>query len=139
MSSVSDKGVDSEREVGSVTRTQAEKFAYEYGSKGRVAFVSELPCAVCGAGPCHNHHCRADGMSRKGPSTSVVPLCGKCHNRIHTIGSLSMLQQMDGCLRLPMSPSPSMSHQGRMQYDSFDELAAGVEKLWKIYNAGLED
>ena len=79
-------------------------------------------------------------MSRKGPSTAIVPLCGRCHTRIHTIGSLSMLQQMDGCLRLPMStPSDYLGEQGRMQYDSFDDLAAGVEKLWKINNEGLED
>lgn len=123
-----------------VARTKAEKFAYEYGSKPRVAFISELPCAVCGAGPCHNHHCRTDGMSRKGPSTAIVPLCGRCHTRIHTIGSLSMLQQMDGSLRLPMSPpSDYLGERGRMQYDSFDGLAAGVEKLWQLYNGGLED
>jgi hypothetical protein len=122
-----------------VTRTKPEKFAYEYGSKARVAFVSELPCAVCGAGPCHNHHCRTDGMSRKGPKTAIVPLCGVCHTRIHNIGSLSMLQQMDGHLRLPMSPWSCSDEQGRMQYDSFDDLAAGVEKLWQIYNKGLED
>ena len=51
-----------------------------------------------------------------------------------------MLQQMDGCLRLPMStPSDYLGEQGRMQYDSFDDLAAAVEKLWKIHNGGLED
>jgi hypothetical protein len=29
--------------------------------------------------------------------------------------------------------------QGRMQYDSFDELAAGVEKLWQSYENGLSE
>ena len=125
---------------GRVERSKAEKFAYEYGSKARVAFVSGLPCGVCGAGPCHNHHCRTDGMSRKGPSSSVVPLCGKCHTRIHSIGALSILQQMDGFLRLPMISAASyIGKQGRMQYDSFDELAAGVEKLWQSYENGLSE
>ena len=111
---------------GRVERSKAEKFAYEYGSKARVAFVSGLPCGVCGAGPCHNHHCRTDGMSRKGPKTAI--------------GALSMLQQMDGHLRLPMFPAAfHIGKQGRMQYDSFDELAAGVEKLWQSHENGLSE
>ena len=119
-------------------RSDAEKFAYEYGSRGRKSFVKKLPCAVCGAGPCHNHHCRTDGMSRKGPSTAVVPLCGECHARVHNIGALSMLQQMDGCLRLPISPMASWSGgQGRQQCDTWDDLAAGVEKLWRSHLDGL--
>lgn len=79
-------------------------------------------------------------MSRKGPKTAIVPLCGKCHTRIHSIGALSMLQQMDGHLRLPMFPAAfHIGKQGRMQYDSFDELAAGVEKLWQSYENGLSE
>jgi len=114
-------------------RSRSEKFAYEYGSKARVAFVAGLPCAVCGANPCHNHHVRADGMGRKGPRTAIVPLCGSCHNRIHSIGKLSVIQQMDRPLRLPIPDGL----RGYQQCETWDDLAAAVEALWLTQDGGL--
>jgi len=69
-----------------------EKFAREYGSEARREFVSRLPCCICGEGPSENHHTHNGGKGRKGPYTSIVPLCGSCHRRYHTIGKLSLLQ-----------------------------------------------
>lgn len=70
-------------------RRQSE-FARCYGSRARVAFVKGLPCLVCAvihpafvlsAGPSDNAHTENGGKGRKGPFTSIVPLCRNHHRR----------------------------------------------------------
>ena len=63
-----------------------EKFEREYHSDTRRRWVAELPCLVCSMTPCENAHTRNDGMGRKGPYTTIVPLCGAHHRESHAIG-----------------------------------------------------
>jgi hypothetical protein len=104
-----------------------EKFRREFHSESRRDFVAALPCCACGvrAGERDNHHVRTDGTSRRGPYTAIVPLCRECHRRYHDIGSLSMLQKVT--LRLPHG----LRHV-RDYFDSWDECAAAVERLWLL-------
>jgi hypothetical protein len=75
-------------------KRRASEFARCYGSKERVAFVKSLPCivrrslsfAVCD-GEIHNHHTKNDGIGRKGPASSIVPLCSRHHELLHEGGS----------------------------------------------------
>lgn len=64
-------------------------FARAYHSKERVAFVKSLGCVYCTAispffgiataGTSHNAHTEGGGMGRKGPYTSIIPLCASHH------------------------------------------------------------
>ena len=45
-----------------------------------------LTSAMCGAGPCQNHHIVTGGAGRKADARFIVPLCQACHLRIHRIG-----------------------------------------------------
>lgn len=64
-----------------------------YGSKTRVKFVAQLPCAACGGGPCENAHTESGGAGRKADYTKIIPLCGGlhgCHAKQHRSGWLSI-------------------------------------------------
>lgn len=72
-----------------VKRQQSE-FARTVHSRARQRFVSGLNCVVntCMDGPCHGHHIENGGMGRKGPYTSIVPLCPAHHRFLHQHGPL---------------------------------------------------
>jgi hypothetical protein len=70
-----------------------EKFAREYHSDDRRRWVAELPCLVCSMTPCENAHTRNDGMGRKGPYITIVPLCACHHRESHAIGVKSFEQK----------------------------------------------
>ena len=58
-------------------KRKAREFARAYGSTARVEFVKALPCANCGiVGYSQNAHTENGGAGRKGPYTSIIPLCG---------------------------------------------------------------
>jgi hypothetical protein len=71
-------------------RRRDEAWVKAFGSPERVKFVAALPCLVCGVLPSENHHVRSRGAG--GSYHDVVPLCRRCHDRFHTIGSLALLQ-----------------------------------------------
>lgn len=60
---------------------KAQRFREAYHSKRRVEFVKRLPCIVCKISlydeghPCVNAHTGAHPLGKKGPYTSIVPLC----------------------------------------------------------------
>lgn len=115
--------------------TKAEKFAREFHSEERVAFVNGLPCCACGRKPTRrhpsdNHHVWTDGTGRRGPYTAIVPLCRSCHRRYHQIGKLSMLQGV----RLQLRVGPTQGPRGRTHYfDQWEEVAAFVEEQWQAH------
>jgi hypothetical protein len=65
---------------------RAEKFEREYGSEERVEWISLHGCLACAKAPCENHHTANGGKGRKGPYTSIVPLClvhhAECHHGV---------------------------------------------------------
>lgn len=49
-----------------------------------LAWVRELPCALCGAPPPSDpHHAGPRGMGQKTDDYRVLPLCRACHRRLH--------------------------------------------------------
>ena len=60
-----------------LTRTPRD-FERIYGPPGRVTFVRDLGCVICGA-PAENAHTRTGGTSRKGDYTTIIPLCFEHH------------------------------------------------------------
>lgn len=62
------------------------EFQRVYGSKRRVAYIKELPCVVCGNGPCENAHIKSGGVGRKAEYTDIIPLCTTCHRTQHQHG-----------------------------------------------------
>jgi hypothetical protein len=56
----------------------AGEFKRTYHSRARQKFVNLMPCAACGVwGHSQNAHVLGvDGAGRKGPYTSIAPLCG---------------------------------------------------------------
>jgi len=49
-----------------------------------LAFVRQLPCCVCGSPePNDPHHWGPRGMGSKTDDFRTVPLCRRCHDRIH--------------------------------------------------------
>jgi hypothetical protein len=120
------------RRIKPKRRTASEardKFRREFHSEARRDFVAALPCCACGSrkGERDNHHVRTDGTSRRGPYTAIVPMCRKCHRRYHDAGKLSMLQRVT--LRLP---GGSGLRHTKDYFDSWDDCAAGVERLWLL-------
>ncbi len=105
----------------------AKDFAREYGSRARVKFVSRLPCAACDyAGPIRrdNAHTKTGGTSRKGPYTSIIPLCVagtpmNCHGRQHGVNG--------GWLKIGMTA------------ESRARAAANTEAAWLEHRAGTDD
>lgn len=91
------------------------RFARQFGSKARVLFVKSLPCAACGVvGYSENAHLLGnDGMSRRGPYTSIGPLCGP-HYGMSQIGIEVML---NGC------------------HASFDETRMRFNQLYPQFDA----
>ena len=69
-------------------KRQASEFARCFHSRDRVRFVKSLPCLYCSSlspfiasvtGPSDNAHTVKEGMGRRGPYTSIVPLCRNHH------------------------------------------------------------
>lgn len=89
------------------------RFVAAYHSPERVAFVQALPCRNCAETPSDNAHTENGGMGLKGPYTSIVPLCGRCHRQLHTMGreSFEAMTELD------------LSHE-----------AALTEKWWQTHN-----
>ena len=55
-------------------------------------YVRQLPCCVCGmTGGVDPHHLRSfafgRGMGMKSDDKWTVPLCRKCHNDVHMVGT----------------------------------------------------
>lgn len=77
-------------------RRRRSEFARCYGSRARVRFVAQLPCAACGyAGAVarDNAHTVNDGAGRKGPASTIIALCSGpngCHRRQHQSGWLAI-------------------------------------------------
>jgi hypothetical protein len=73
-----------------------------YGSKARVRFVAQLPCAACGYNgeyPRQNAHKSNAGMSRKGDFDTILPLCGPCHSKQHGAGWLAIGMTSESAIR----------------------------------------
>ena len=54
--------------------------------KAHMERVAELPCVVCSQSPVQVHHCRDHAVSGAGKKASdwfTLPLCSKCHARLH--------------------------------------------------------
>ena len=66
---------------------KAEKFAREFGSKERVAWIAAHGCVGCGRTPCENHHTRNGGQGRRADACWIVPLCTACHWWVHNRGA----------------------------------------------------
>lgn len=47
-------------------------------------FVRTFNCCICGSGEVVAHHVEHAGLGLKGSDFSCIPLCGQCHNKIHT-------------------------------------------------------
>ncbi len=100
-------------------KRKASEFARCYGSKDRVEFVRSLRCIVCAVfgGPwvySDNAHTENGGAGRKGPFTSIIPLCRRHHQGYDQhVYPLSV-----GALR-----------------DSLNVVAGEVEKEWQAYRA----
>lgn len=62
------------------------KFAHEYGSAKRVAWIAWTPCLGCGTVPCENAHTANGGTGKKGHHSTIVPLCTPCHGATHQHG-----------------------------------------------------
>ncbi len=60
-----------------------EKFEREYHSTERREWISLHGCLACGRAPCENHHTANGGKSRKGPYSTIVPLCLEHHDECH--------------------------------------------------------
>lgn len=77
-------------------RRKRSEFARCYGSRARVRFVAQLPCAACGyagAIPRDNAHTENDGAGRKGDAATIIALCSGpngCHRRQHQSGWLAI-------------------------------------------------
>jgi hypothetical protein len=59
------------------------KFAREYGSADRVEWIRWHGCLACARVPSENAHTANDGTGRKGPASSIVPLCTQHHLESH--------------------------------------------------------
>lgn len=68
-------------------------FARAYNSPAFVRWISRLPCYACnyaGPSPRQAAHSVTGGMGRKADACTVLPLCGVCHSRQHTLGLLAI-------------------------------------------------
>jgi hypothetical protein len=101
---------------------KAEKFAREYGSKDRVAWVKSKPCLVSGQAPSENAHTRNGGMGRKGPPESIVPLAPAYHRELHRIGIRSF----------------EAKYANRLCFCSLARWAEIVEQAWQYHRAQAE-
>lgn len=123
-------------------REREAEFRRVYHSKRRVAWVGTLPCCACGKQPSgrwpsENHHTWAEGTSRKGPYTAIVPLCRPCHRRYHKVGKLSMLQatvREHGGLWVGYTVNTSAGQYWR-DFSQWEDAAAYVQALWLQHTA----
>lgn len=74
-------------------KRRKKNWSRAHHSVERVLFVKSLPCVYAEdsercAGEIHNHHTRNDGKSRKGPYTSIVPLCTLHHVKLHAAAGM---------------------------------------------------
>lgn len=116
-------------------------FARQYGSKERVAFVKSLPCAACGViGFSENAHLLGnDGAGRKGPYTSIGPLCGRI--RTYAIGNPTVQRhwayiELRGCHQLYDEHRDVFT----LFYPTFnaERVATDTEAAWVRFQAGRE-
>lgn len=73
-------------------REKAEENSYEH-----LAFLRQLPCALCCASPNESvidpHHLRGGewayvrGAGQRGPDSATIPLCRECHDDIERLSS----------------------------------------------------
>lgn len=56
--------------------------AVQFGAQAQLC--RELPCLICGRGPCDPHHVRSRGAG--GRDEHTVPLCEEHHHEFHDIG-----------------------------------------------------
>ena len=51
-----------------------------------LAYIRGKPCVFCSSLETEPHHVRlgTGGMGLKGNDTRTIPVCRRCHNRIHT-------------------------------------------------------
>lgn len=76
-------------------KRRLDEWQRTYHSKARVEFVAALPCVVAGVcsnpethvGPSDNAHIVGGGMGRKADYDTIIPLCRKCHQYLHTSGA----------------------------------------------------
>lgn len=78
------------REVARDARRQSREIVLErparMESPAYLAYIREMECLACGApAPCHAHHLSRGGTGTKGPDVFTVPLCGRCHRRLHDV------------------------------------------------------
>jgi len=70
----------------------------KYGSKERVEFVTELPCATCDRKPDEvknqNSHISSGGTGFKSGYLNIIPQCFTCHNEMGN-GILTFLRAKD--------------------------------------------
>lgn len=53
------------------------------GDSGRLAWVRQQPCVVCGQVPSEAHHRTGGGMALKNPDSETFPLCTRHHREFH--------------------------------------------------------
>lgn len=50
-----------------------------------LSYIRTMPCVLCGTPHnIHAHHTETGGTGIKGSDMSAVPLCGRCHDEVHT-------------------------------------------------------
>lgn len=86
--------------VNPVNRERRKKnFARAYNSPAFVRWISRLPCYACnyaGPSPRQAAHSVTGGMGRKADACTILPLCGVCHARQHTLGWLAIGMTLEG-------------------------------------------
>ncbi len=120
-----------------MSETKAEKkrakFAREYGSKERVEFIGGQFCVGCGyigVTPQDNHHTSGDGTARKGPHTSIVPLCRKHWDWLDN-------RFVPGCHTLVHNEGQQTFRERRNITQTWAELAEETEAKWLEHLEGI--
>lgn len=66
-----------------------------------LAFVRKQFCCICGDDRnIHAHHTESGGVGLKGSDYSAVPLCPKCHVKIHNSGRKDSIPCLDKILSI---------------------------------------
>jgi len=77
-------------EIMLVKPTRREDAAY-------LAYIRSMNCLVCRAsGPSTPHHLDRGGVGTKGPDVFTVPVCGRCHGRLHDIPEWEFWDEVAG-------------------------------------------
>lgn len=97
--------------MGADTEGQEASETVMYRSPAYLAYIRSKPCVVCGNPETIAHHepMKQGGRGIKAPDTYCIPLCVRCHNDRHTIGSaflnsydlkIIIIKQLTGYLEL---------------------------------------